>query len=270
MTALGLVLVVAMIGVTLRLDGLATAANVAQLISVLLAIPALVVPVVVWWRRSFIADAALPEDRIARAKAMLAGQVAEAWKAEAALWALDDPDPMPVQWRLTGRSEIMDHPLNVGREGVITFSGSSDAPEWLAFQFRTLRRRRLVIIGAPGAGKTTLAVQLLRELISSRHDSEPVPVLMSVAQWDTTKFPRLYDWLGLQLSRYYPALLSPELGADVAQVLAARGHILPVLDGLDELPEAVRGVQHSRASIACYRSERCPFLYTPLLQSSAS
>jgi predicted NACHT family NTPase len=38
-----------------------------------------------------------------------------------------------------------------------------------------LPRRRLVI-GGPGTGKTTLAVQLLVHLLATRQEREPVPV----------------------------------------------------------------------------------------------
>jgi GTPase SAR1 family protein len=72
--------------------------------------------------------------------------------------------------------------------------------------FRTLRRRRLVIVGGPGAGKTTLAVQLLLQLLASLQDDEPIPVLFSVAGWDTDVFPRLHDWLAQRLAEVYPAL----------------------------------------------------------------
>ncbi|MGH3389904.1 MAG: NACHT domain-containing protein [Actinomadura sp.] len=165
--------------------------------------------------------------------------VAEQWKVEAALRSLDDPDPIPVQWRLTARGEIMDHRVNIAPD-TLRLTGSSSQIAALVEQFRALRRRRLVILGGPGSGKTTLAVQLLRELLNSQRDDEPVPVLLSVASWDVRAFPRLQDWLILRLGQDYPALHSPGLGTDLPRRLVARGHILPVLDGLDELPDAAR------------------------------
>jgi hypothetical protein len=109
-----------------------------------------------------------------------------------------------------------------------------------------MRRRRLVILGAPGAGKTTLAVQLVRGLLATRaqpgNQDEPVPVLLSVADWDITRFPRLQDWVTARLAQDYPPLRSPGLGAQVPGVLARRGQVLPVLDGLDELPDPAQAM----------------------------
>jgi hypothetical protein len=86
---------------------------VAQLVSVVLGAPSLAVGLVVWWRR-WSAPVAAGTNEIERAKDVLAGRVAEQWKAEAAIRALDDPDPIPVRWRTpeqppTAAIALMDH-----------------------------------------------------------------------------------------------------------------------------------------------------------------
>ena len=229
-----------------RKDGLPNAADTGQLTGLLIAAGGAVVAMVFWaWRatRSTGASVAPTPAELAQVKQRLAGLVAQQWKAEATLRSLDDPDPIPVRWELTDQAGVMDHPANIEdcSAGGSWWGVSSADIAGLAARFRATRRRRLVIVGGPGMGKTTLAVQLVRHLLDTRTDAEPVPVLLSMAGWDTEAFPRLHDWLVDRLLRDYPALRSAELGgAPMVTALAARSHLLPVLDGLDELPVPAR------------------------------
>ncbi|WP_327044061.1 hypothetical protein OG320_20060 [Microbispora sp. NBC_01189] len=95
--------------------------------------------------------------------------------------------------------------------------------------------------GGPGAGKTTLAIQLLLELTGKGRDpADPVPVLLSLSSWDPAA-EDLHSWLNRSLERDYEALGSAEFGSGVALELVRDGHILPVMDGLDELPPPAPG-----------------------------
>ncbi|QXJ21124.1 NACHT domain-containing protein [Actinomadura graeca] len=241
----GLVLLLAVTALPLTgADGLPASADTAQLTGLLVAVGPAAVGVVVWaWRTTRQAGAVPSTDTLTRAKDVLAGVVAEQWKQEARLRSLDDPDPIPVRWRTpeVAATALMDHPANIqtaASEGPddMRWTASSADIAALADRFRRTRRRRLVILGAPGTGKTTLAMQLLLRLLATRAADEPIPVLFPVAGWDTERFPRLHDWLADRLARDYPALRSPGLGDGVVRTLAACGHTLPVLDGLDELP----------------------------------
>jgi len=224
----------AVLGAILLTWGLQTSATVAQLISVVLAIPTLAAALLL---RRDAGPAVLTPDAVAAAKDVLAGLVEQQWRTEAVLRSLGNPDPIPVRWRATVDDGLVDHPANLS-PATLRLTASSDDIAALAAEFRAMRRRRLVILGGPGAGKTTLAVQLLCELVATRHgqEDEPVPVLLSVADWNPRNVPRLQDWLALRLAQDYPALHATALGGEASGALARSGQILPVLDGLDELP----------------------------------
>ncbi|MGH3621863.1 MAG: hypothetical protein ACRDQ5_08745, partial [Sciscionella sp.] len=137
---LGLVGCLAVIAVALRGSGLQNAASVAGLVSVVLVVPTLAVPLWRWWRKTSTSAIVMP-GQVSDAKDVLAEIVAQQWRTEATLRSLDDPDPMPVQWRLTGRGEVIDHSANLTPASLL-LTASSDDIAALAGEFRAMRRRR--------------------------------------------------------------------------------------------------------------------------------
>src|SRR5690349_12625781 len=147
----------AVLGAVLLIWGLQTSATVAQAISVVLAIPTLAAALLL---RRDAGPTVLTPDAVTAAKDVLAGLVDQQWRTEAVLRSLGNPDPIPVRWRATADDALVDHPANLS-PATLRLTASSDDIAALAAEFRAMRRRRLVILGGPGAGKTTLAVQLL-------------------------------------------------------------------------------------------------------------
>ncbi|MEU9319644.1 NACHT domain-containing protein [Streptomyces sp. NPDC048295] len=106
--------------------------------------------------------------------------------------------------------------------------------------YAALAEGRLVITGAAGAGKTVLALELVLLLLQRRRPEQPVPVRLSLAEWDTDT--PLERWLVRQVSETYSVRLR------AAEVLVAQRMVLPVLDGLDEMDgEAGSSMRAARA-----------------------
>jgi len=203
----------------------------------------------------------------------LAVAVGTQWKDEADKRRLNDPYPLPVSWAAADvfLTDAWDSLVRLatggaGRPAHPTVQTWAAGPEGLAGEggelVEVLARvptGRLVVLGEPGAGKTMLMVRLVLDLLARRADGDPVPFLASVASWDPVG-QDLRDWLAARLLIDHPALASPPpvgmTGSTQAAALLAAGLILPVLDGLDEIPEQVRGPAISRINDALRLDEQ--------------
>ncbi|WP_371493433.1 NACHT domain-containing protein [Kitasatospora sp. NBC_00374] len=143
-----------------------------------------------------------------------------------------------------------DHPIDVGfsfrsaPSRVAEHAGAAGSLSEITDYYRQLRPRRLVITGAPGAGKTVLALELMLGLLEGRGPHDPVPVRLALASWDTTV--TLEEWLTGELVDIY------RLSRGTARALVEQRRVLPVLDGLDEMDAvgAPRGSSRAAAALA--------------------
>ncbi|MEW5941068.1 MAG: NACHT domain-containing protein, partial [Chloroflexota bacterium] len=120
--------------------------------------------------------------------------------------------------------------------------------------------RSLLILGAPGSGKTTMLLELARGLIerARQHADEPIPMVFNLASW--TEKLSLAEWLAQELNNIYyvPRKTAPDW---------VKGNkLLLLLDGLDEVRQesraqcvdAINGFrkEHGLTSLAvCSRSQ---------------
>ncbi len=113
------------------------------------------------------------------------------------------------------------------------------------------RDGQLLLLGAPGSGKTTLLLVLLETLVQRAVQNEvlPIPVVLPLASWALRR-PPLEEWLLDELTRPGPY----EVPRDTARTWVKDERILPLLDGLDEVPadhraacvDAISGFQARR------------------------
>lgn len=93
----------------------------------------------------------------------------------------------------------------------------------------------LLILGAPGSGKSYTMLQMARALIQDveRDPSKPVPVIVNLSTWSEKQL-NLSDWLASELKTHFT--INSRL---VLQWLNDR-RLLLLLDGLDEVSETAR------------------------------
>src|SRR5262249_31933565 len=94
---------------------------------------------------------------------------------------------------------------------------------------------RIVVVGAPGAGKSGTAILLLLDALSHGNgvtDQErvqlPVPVLLTAHGWDPT-ITSVHDWLADRLATTYPVFAHRRGLAEAAALVAARDKVVLLL-----------------------------------------
>jgi serine/threonine protein kinase/DNA polymerase III delta prime subunit len=90
--------------------------------------------------------------------------------------------------------------------------------------------RTLLILGEPGAGKTTTLLELTRDLITLAEEdtNQRIPVIFNLSAWTNEKI-KIAEWLIRELNSKYQ--VSKEIGKN----LIKNQQLLLLLDGLDEI-----------------------------------
>jgi class 3 adenylate cyclase len=104
--------------------------------------------------------------------------------------------------------------------------------------------RQLLILGEPGAGKTTMLLELAEQLLEAVEDpsTDPIPVVFHLSSWAAER-RSLTAWLVDELCKRYG--VPRRLG----QTWVSNDMVIPLLDGLDEME-----AQHRDACVAAINS----------------
>jgi hypothetical protein len=186
----------------------------------------------------------------------LAEVVLDQWTRSATERGLLTPEPIPVRW---GRPSLpLAGPAAAAADSrrFDPLPGIRPAEERrlatgqideLHSIYGGLGSGRLVIAGAPGSGKSGVAVLLIRAALLHRQqvadaDRPRVPVLLlfTAQDWDPVN-QRIADWLAQKMRQAYQMFVG-NAGAAVAATLVAAGRVGLILDGLDEMAEKLRPV----------------------------
>jgi len=125
----------------------------------------------------------------------------------------------------------------VERPHCATVVQPSQSPEPLAAGTRIVEvfnrpelNSQLLILGEPGAGKTTMMLELAKDLLrrAIADKTEPIPVLLNLSSWKNPQ-QSIFDWLLGALNEKYG------IRQDVARQWLEENQLLPLLDGLDEV-----------------------------------
>ena len=120
--------------------------------------------------------------------------------------------------------------------------------------------RSLLILGEPGAGKTTTLLELAREMIdrAQKDPTEKIPVVFNLSSW-TDPTQTIADWLVEELRAKY------NIPKKIATPWVENDSLLLLLDGLDEVAperrdacvEAINGFleEHFVPLVVCCRKE---------------
>jgi hypothetical protein len=197
----------------------------------------------------------------------LAAAVKEQW-TRAAFETGVQPVPIPLRWKW--RSQLFAKTSDAGTgprhfapvPGIPGAAGGrprdGGLPDLLAL-YAGLGSGRVVIVGAPGSGKSAIAMLLVLAALARREQVSttdrafvPVPVMFTLTGWDPYT-QRIDDWITARLRQAYPIFRVKE-GAAQAAELVRMGKVAVILDGFDQIPPELRpAALHALSQQAVFR-----------------
>lgn len=143
------------------------------------------------------------------------------------------------------------HQISNPWETVVRTTNGADqtmAPDASILDIFEQMNGKLLILGEPGGGKTTMLLELARELLNQADydDAHPIPIVFNLSSW-AEKQPPLEEWLVTELSDKY------QVPKKVSSKWVENDELLLLLDGLDEVQAKARDA--CVKAINAYRTE---------------
>jgi hypothetical protein len=215
-----------------------------------------VFPSLIKWARRASSGSADARESLDRTVENLAVAVLDQWERAAGERGLTGADPIRVSWASPSLPVAGSAAAAVSSRRFAPLPGLSPAGiaqlgsgcvSDLHALYGGLGSGRLVVIGAPGSGKSGAAVLLIVAALRYRNQASaedrekiPVPVLVTAQDWNPDREP-VSNWLARRLHATYPQLA--RFGdANAVSALLTGGRIAVIIDGLDEIDPKLQPV----------------------------
>jgi len=146
------------------------------------------------------------------------------------------PDAVPFPWEMViDRPDVQTQSIANGKKMVELFDEN---------------QREILLLGAPGSGKTTMLLDLCRDLLrrAEEIDSEPIPIIFNLSSWKG-KVSAFDQWCIEELLQRY------RVPRRTAKEWIRNSRIIFLLDGLDETDESSQDELISE--INRFKSDHC-------------
>jgi TPR repeat protein len=132
------------------------------------------------------------------------------------------------------QKETVEHPWDLVIEHRRQIEKTISGQESIGILFDAFDQA-ILILGAPGAGKTITLLELAKDLItlSEKDPTKPIPVIFNLSTWSPQQ-GTLFAWLIAEMTSKY------SVNRKLSKSWFENQWILPLLDGLDEVKEKYR------------------------------
>ncbi|MBM7774062.1 hypothetical protein JOD54_004266 [Actinokineospora baliensis] len=194
--------------------------------------------------------AARPRDQVDAVLDIVAGLSADLWQRTSHTWEIHPEAPVRVSWSRNDELSVEDERPLLSEPVITRLHEDLFVREGL---------RLLILVGEAGAGKSSAMHLLYKKALDERADKgDPraqVPLWLTMSDWDPESLD-LAAYAVRELLRLPGLRRRDGLTRRMAELLVRRGRIALFLDGLDEMPPALRAKAAAQVNRATHGGTR--------------